>query len=171
MDTDVKVYKSFDEFLHWGFFSSVEFHPNAFKNVGIKQLDSNFYPIKEGDVINGLGILAACCAAEKGNPFIKECMDFFGQRHFIKEDGSLFVDIINPGIMATIATKYGFRYKDENQQLSNNMMIYNSSIFAGNPATRNKDSYCMHFCDGSWKERTLKQEIKYYIKKYIIKHK
>lgn len=36
--------------------------------------------------------------------------DFFSSKHFIKEDGSLYTDIINPGIMATIATKYGFVY-------------------------------------------------------------
>jgi hypothetical protein len=170
MDTDVKVFKSFDPFLHWDFFSSVEYHPEIFQEKGIKQINVKGEALNEGDTIAGIGILAACIAAQKGNPFIKECLDFFGNRHFIKEDGSLFTDIINPGIMATIATQYGFRYIDKDQLLDNNMMIYNSSVFAGNPATRNKESYSMHYCDGSWREKTTYQTLKSFVRSWIKKH-
>ena len=170
MDTDVKVFKKFDEFLKYDFFSSVEYHPDIFKKYGDKQVDSNGNPLKEGDSIGGLGILAALIASVPGNPFIKECMDFFGNRHFVQEDGSLFVDSINPDIMATIAVKYGFHYLDQTQLLNNNMVLFDSSIFAGNIAGYSKEkSYSMHYCDGSWREKTLKQQLKSFLRNYILR--
>ena len=145
MDTDVKVFRPFDEFLSWDFFSSVEYHPTYFLSQGIHQIDDAGVVRRDGDIVAGLGLLAALIASKEANPFIKECLDYYGSRHFIQEDGSLYVDVINPGIMAMLATKYGFRYKDENQLLDGNMMVYSSSIFAGDPATRSKESYSMHY--------------------------
>ena len=84
-------------------------------------------------------------AQKKGNPFIKECMDFFGTRHFVGEDGGLFMDLINPSVMPMLAVKHGFRYIDKEQIISNGIHIYPSWVFAGNSATRRVDSYSMHF--------------------------
>lgn len=41
MDTDVKVYKPFDEFLKYDFFSSIELHPNLFKQYGYLLVELN----------------------------------------------------------------------------------------------------------------------------------
>ena len=114
-------------FLSWDFFSSVEYHPTYFLSQGIHQIDDAGAVRRDGDIVAGLGLLAALIASKKANPFIKECLDYYGSRHFIQEDGSLYVDVINPGIMAMLATKYGFRYKDENQLLDGNMMVYSSA--------------------------------------------
>ena len=170
LDTDVKVFRPFDEFLNWDFFTSVEYHPQIYSSSGRNCVDVDGHALKKGDVVEGCGLLAACFAAKKGNAFVKECLEYFGSRHFVKEDGSLFIDIINPGIMATIATAYGFVYKDEDQLLENNMMIFNSSVFAGNPATRTKQSYCMHFCDGSWRDKSFFERLKWEVKKFL-KHR
>lgn len=75
-----------------------------------------------------MGLLAALYGAEKGNAFIKECMDFFGNRHFINSDGSLYEQEINPGIMARLLVKHGFRYVDKQQQLAGGMLILPSSV-------------------------------------------
>lgn len=170
LNTDVKVFKSFDVFLDWDFFSSVEYHPKVFRTLGEKQLDSNKHALIPNDYIDGLGILAACFGSKKGNPYIKECMDFFSSKHFVKEDGSLFTDIINPGIMATIATKYGFVYDDVEQKLQGNMKIYNSSVFAGDLSTLKSNSYSMHYCDGSWRDNSLIHKIKSDIKKVFFRY-
>lgn len=170
LDTDVKVFKSFDEFLNWDFFSSVEYYPKIFSTKGKKQLDYNKHALIPNDYIDGLGILAACFGAKKGNLYIKECMDFYSSRHFVKEDGSLFTEIINPGIMATIATKYGFVYDDAEQKLQDNMKIYHSSVFAGDLSTLNANSYCMHYCDGSWRNNSFIHKIKSDIKKIFFRY-
>lgn len=70
--------------------------------------------------------------------------------------------------MATLAVKYGFRYIDKTQVLDNNMIILDSSVFAGNAATFSKQSYSMHYCDGSWREKTLVQKLKSFIRNYFL---
>ena len=170
MDTDVKVFKPFDEFLRYDFFSSVEYHPDIFAKYGQHQVDGNGIALRAGDSVGGLGILSAVIASVPGNAFVKDCMDFYNKRHFIKQDGSLFVDSIIPDIMATIAVKYGFRYKDEEQILKDNMALFDSSVFAGNIASFNADSYSMHYCDGSWRDnKSWKVKLKRFIRNYLIK--
>lgn len=160
MDTDVMVYKPFDEFLHYNFFSSIEYHPKIFYQYGKFDIDEEGIPIQEGNEVAGLGLLAALFGAEKGNLYIKECMEFFGSRHFITKDGHMFMELINPAIMPMLALKYGYRYIDKTQSLENNMMIFSSSVFAGNSETRTKDSYAMHYCDSSWRDLSVKSKIK-----------
>lgn len=164
MDTDVMVYKRFDEFLVKSFFTSIELHPKSFAEKGVMQLDGNGLPFDENKCVAGMGLLAACFGAEKGNVFIKECLDYFGNRHYINQDGSLYEDEINPGIMAKLLLKYNFRYKDEKQFLAENMLVLPSNVFAGDPQTRTKHSYAMHFMDNSWKKKNLWWQLKDFIK-------
>ena len=164
MDTDVMVYKRFDEFLVKSFFTSIELHPKSFAEKGVMQLDGNGLPFDENKCVAGMGLLAACFGAEKGNVFIKECLDYFGNRHYINQDGSLYEDEINPGIMAKLLLKYNFRYKDEKQFLAENMIVLTSNVFAGDPQTRTKHSYAMHFMDNSWKKKNLWWQLKDFIK-------
>ena len=170
MDTDVKVFRSLSKFLFWDFFSAVEYHPDLFHKIG-KYQENN---LEDGIIgICGMGILAACMGAKQGNAFVRECLDFYESRHFIQEDGSLFTNIINPTIIASIAVRHGFLFKNKNQLLDGNMMIYNSSVLAGDPKTRTKESYAVHYCDNSWIERkSLWQKIKLLIKhSSLYKHK
>ena len=164
MDTDVMVYKRFDEFLVKSFFTSIELHPKSFAEKGVMQLDGNGLPFDENKCVAGMGLLAACFGAEKGNVFIKECLDYFGNRHYINQDGSLYEDEINPGIMAKLLLKYNFRYKDEKQFLAENMLVLPSNVFAGDPQTRTKHSYAMHFMDNSWKKKNFWWQLKDFIK-------
>lgn len=82
MDTDVKVFRPFDEFLSWDFFSSVEYHPTYFLSQGIHQIDDAGVVRRDGDIVAGLGLLAALIASKKANPFIKECLDYYGSPAF-----------------------------------------------------------------------------------------
>lgn len=168
MDTDVRVLRPFDEFLHWNLFSAVEYHRRLFRSEGAAQVDSDGMPRKPGDNVAGMGILAALIGARRGNPFIGECLRFYETRHFIREDGSLFLDIINPGIMATIATNYGFHYKDIPQLLDGNMMIYDSSVFAGSEWDSDKrKNYAIHYADGSWRDLSFRKDMGKMVKKLV----
>lgn len=111
-----------------------------------------------------MGLLAACFGAKKGNVFIKECLDYFRNRHYVNKDGSLYEEEINPGIMAKLLLKYNFRYKDEKQFLAENILVLPSNVFAGDPQIRTKYSYAMHFMDNSWKKKNLWWQLKDLIK-------
>lgn len=165
MDTDVEIFKPLDEFLKYDFFTSVEFHPALYNRYGRNQIDKNGNKFPQYDSVGGLGLLAALIGASKENKFIKECMDFFGERHFINPDGTLFQDLINPAIMANILEKYGFKFINQEQTLPDNMKVFDASVFAGNIATKTKDSYAMHWCDSSWRDNlSLKEKVIRFLK-------
>ena len=152
MDTDVMVYKPFDEFLKYDFFTSVEFHPQGF--IPGKDIDENGLPKPGVQRVAYLGLLSAAFAAVRNNPFIKDCLDHYLNSHFIRKDGSLDMDFIIPGVMAMVAVKYGFRFFDKTQNLDHNMIVFDSSVFASDKSTRNNASYSMHFTDHSWVKKT-----------------
>lgn len=170
MDTDVDVYKPFDTFLNYAFFSSVEIH-DIFYEVGISKLNEHNLPKIGGETIPGLGILSALVASEPKNKYIGDCLRFYDGLSFIKEDGTFLTDIIIPDFLAKEAIKYGFKYVDETQNLDDNMIILDSSIFAGDYNCLNKDSYALHYCYGTWRSTILRNRIKWWLfhKKWAIK--
>jgi hypothetical protein len=155
MDTDVFVKKSFDDFLGNGFFSGIEYH-EGFAKKGIHKLNDDGTLKNEyaGEIFtHGIQIQAAIMGSVKGHPFLKSCMDWYDGKRFIWED---FNKLISPNIYAHIATKYGFRYKNELQRLKDGITIYPNTVFAGSLIQSGKDSYAVHRCDGAWRNSRYK---------------
>lgn len=167
LDTDVEVLRSFDTFLNYNFFSSIEVHP-GFETFGKAKLDDNYKPKIEGEAIPYFGILSAIMGAEKGNHLIGDCLDYYSNLRFINNDGTMYVKIIIPDVLGIKAVKYGFKYIDKTQELSDNMKIYNSSVFVGSISKLSKDSYAIHYCEGSWRQQWWPRRKKYI---YIITKK
>lgn len=109
MDTDVMVYKPLDDFLQEKAFT-------GFECVG--------YPV------------CATMGAEKGNPIIKELLDYY--------DGKEFEIKTNTVIISEILEKHGInRYKDIAQKIDD-ITIYPQAWF-------NSDKgYTRHCFEGSW---------------------
>ena len=168
LDTDVEVLRSFDTFLYNSFFSSTEVHP-GFETLGKPKLDENYKPIITGDAIPNFGILSAIMGAEKGNRLIGDCLNYYTNLKFINTDGTMFVKIIIPDILGIQAVKYGFRYIDETQELNYNMKIYNSSVLVGAVSKLTKESYAIHYCEGTWRQHwwPRRKRIMYWITKKI----
>jgi len=156
MDTDVYVKKSFNDFLHSAFFTSLEFHKedaikkNAYELLNEDgSLKNNRYRI----FTRSIGIQAAILGGIKGHPFLKSCLDWYEDNPTILSDGIYNSKIIAPAVYADVAIEYGFRYKDEFQILKDNMIIYPSSVFAGSLHEAEKESYAIHYCYGSWRDK------------------
>lgn len=149
-DSDVKILKPFDDFLDNSFFSSMEYHPTQVEKDGSAQyIDQDGHRIAD-KFISGIQIQAAVMGAEKGCPFVGEVLDWYQDKHFVREDGTLATDVLSPYIYARIAEKHGFVYKDIDQQLDGRMRIYPSEIFAGNKHEVTPRSYAIHYCAHSW---------------------
>jgi len=159
LDSDVVIKKSFDDFLNLSFVTGIEYHENEFLKSS-NNLDRKGNRLGSDSNIMGLGIQAAIMGSEKNNKLIKECLDYYQNKHFINADGSLNNKIIAPCIYAQCAEKFGFQYKNETQKLTDNMIIYKSDIFAGGFTERTKESYAIHFAEGSWRKKNLIQRIR-----------
>ena len=164
LDSDVLVLERFDKFLNHSFFSSMEYHHfQVEQENSLSKLDKEGRRISD-EYINGIQIQAAIMGAEKGCPFVGEILDWYKDKHFVKEDGTLGTDVIAPQIYARVAEKYGFRYKDIDQSLENDMMIYRSEIFAGNRREATANSYAIHFCENSWVKKSFFDKLWHYSK-------
>jgi mannosyltransferase OCH1-like enzyme len=151
LDIDVIAVKRFDDFLENDFFSAVDYHPYKIKAGNSLSLLNEDGTLKDGHTScpHGFGILSPIMGSIPGHVFIKDCMEYYNNRHFILPDGTLDLKPTND-ICAEIATKYGFRYKDVLQKLGNNMTFYPSSVLAGEPNGFTKESYALHIYENSW---------------------
>jgi hypothetical protein len=135
--------RRFDEFLKHGAFSSVEYTPKFYKQRN------------EHNPHTGYGIQAAIIVAEKGHPFIKQCLEYY---HVAVYDINLNFSSagIAPYVMAKQAEAFGFRYDfdiKKPQHLSENIVIYPPSVFASAYVCADMKSYALHCSAASWHKR------------------
>jgi hypothetical protein len=153
LDSDVVVSKEFDEFLGNGFFSGIEYHSEHAAMTKSEGIIDDFGNARNDRFdIPGIGIQAAILGGVKGHPFLKECMEFYESRNFHGGNGDEFDQMIAPGIYAFHARSHGFRYVDETQYLTDDMVIFESSVFAANPGLETSNSFAVHGCAGSWRD-------------------
>ncbi|GAB6395488.1 MAG: Mannosyltransferase OCH1 [Bacteroidales bacterium] len=144
LDSDVKVFRKFDAFLHHSAFSAIEFSPTL-----------KLWRKGEEDKYLGYSIQAAIIGAEKGNAYIKMCLDHYNKEKEFKmtSDGELDVEFI-PVVMARIAHQYwGFQYDlplDTTQYLKDNLVIYPPIVLASVWIEINMKTYAVHICDSGW---------------------
>jgi mannosyltransferase OCH1-like enzyme len=149
MDTDVIVKKNFDKFLEHDFFSAVE--NDAKKNKDLKNE-------KPKHLIN-----AAIFGSVAGHSYLKNCMDWYKDKHFILPDGSLLNSLVAPDIYTEVAEKYGFSGKDELQKLSDGMVIYSSKIFSNNKTKYTKETFAIHWCYGNWRDKNMIKKLRTFL--------
>lgn len=165
LDSDVKVLKPFEEFLSYNFFSSMEYHPTQIeRDHALDYVNEDGSRKKEG-LISGIQIQAAVMGAQAGCPFVGEVLEWYKDKHFVYDNGELATDVLSPQIYATVAEKYGFKYKDIDQLLKDNMMIFRSEIFAGNKHEATPASYAIHYCAHSW-HPSWKEHLVQFFKKH-----
>lgn len=150
LDSDVLLLKNLEELLDHDFTSSMEFHPIQIEKDGaMAHLDETGHRTDDA-YISGIQIQAAVMAARPGCAFVKEVLDWYADKHFLRPDGSMDTQLLSPQIYARIAEPRGFIYKDIDQHLQGDVMIYRSEIFAGNKHEVTPDSYAIHYCAHSW---------------------
>lgn len=157
MDTDIIILKGFDEFLSYSFASCQEYQPWEFEKVKSEYIDTDGYR-KPGTTkpIPGMGIQSGVMMAEKGNPYIIDCLNFYNQMHFPKHLG----DIIVCRILSQQMEKYGYRYITEPQHLDHRILVEAPYVFA-NMTSLNEKSYAWHLYYRSWgKGFSLKQQLR-----------
>ena len=151
LDTVVEVYKPLDKFLEQRAFIGRE---------GVH------YILLEKEV--NVFLTSHCMGAEAGHPFIKDCLDYYSGRHFIRCDSesipkNLRLDMLMmPYIQSEIAKGYGYNpslKEDRLQTLNEGVIVYPSPILGA--LSKNEKSYICHLANGSWREEKWVDSINY----------
>ena len=133
LDSDIEVLKPFDDLLENAAFTGFE---------------------------SGNRIGPWLIASEKGNPLIKEFLDYYQGRHFYDENGSL--DMTPNTVPVTrILTRYGLKPVNELQSLPN-ITVYPEEFFCPkNPWTNEikitDNTYAMHYFAGAWNDKAVEE--------------
>lgn len=146
LDGDAAVYQSFDPFLNCRMFIGKE-HLMEFQHDGMN---------------HNMNVLTAhCFGAEKGHPFLKDCVDYYRKRHFIQSDhknlpqGLCYDMRLMPSVMSLLATKYGYQGRitnlEEVEVLDEDIHIFPPYYFDEPRYHDAKDSVCVHYKFGSWR--------------------
>ena len=129
LDSDIEVFKRFDDLLD----------------------DKAFTGFESGNRIGPWLI-----ASEKGNPLIKELLDYYIGRHFCDEKGN--VDMTPNTVPVTrILTDHGLEPKNVIQKLEN-ITVYPEEYFCPknpwtNKVTITDKTYAMHYFAGAWNDK------------------
>lgn len=146
LDTDVEVFKSFDRFLDYRMFIGKETTP---------------YYQQDGSGRHLLGLTSHCFGAEKEHPFIKRCLDFYQDRHFVlSKDQSLPERLrydmrLMPDMQACIAdAEFGYygsvKDLDREDVLKEDIHVF-PTIYFDIPKYSSMDSvYAVHHVHGAW---------------------
>lgn len=123
LDSDVEVLKDFNKYLYCKMFVGTE--PYI--------IDNNiFYDVE-----------AAVIGAEKGHPFLKECIDEYNNTHFGGKEQETICHLI-----ARHLEKYGYMAENRYQELTNGVVVYPMEHYGNRYCFHNKTA--IHWCQSSW---------------------
>ena len=149
LDTDVEVFKSFDDMLDNKMFIGQEgatYHYN-------------------GHVRKVTRLTSHCFGAEPEHPYVKLCLYYYKNRRFIKSmnwdlpDHMRYDQTLLPEIQAELLTCYGYKiqayYFNKKQTLAHGIKVYPPRYFDAPVSLSMKNVYCIHHCAGSWRNGNL----------------
>lgn len=143
LDTDVEVYKKFN---------------NEILN------NESFWGFEEKDFI-----ATSTIGAIKGNNLIKQFLDYYKDKNFFEDDGSIDT-LTNVAIVSDMVKKFGIRLDGSYQRIEGIATIYPQEYFSPYDyincySKETENTYTMHHYYKSW--LPMRTRIKTYIKKSV----
>lgn len=148
MDSDIYLYRRFDEFL-------------PVNGEGFSTFHEKIYPAHKD-----FGIQAAFFMGEKGNEFCKEMVEYYAGKHYVLPDGS-YNNVISPYTMRSKADARGYVPDDTEQHLPG-ITVYPTRFLA--PRKRYEitpETVGQHRVYGSWRKRKFGRRIEIKVKHWI----
>lgn len=140
MDSDIYLYRRFDEFLPKADDAFVTFHDKVRPD--------------EPDDPNGhaFGPNGAFFIGTKGNTFCKELLDYYTSHHYRLPDGT-FDNTESPSVMRGVARRHGYVCEDRLLELGP-LTVYPTRYLAPRKKyPRYKETFGRHRTYGSWRKR------------------
>lgn len=164
LDSDVLMHGSLDQFLD--------------NKMFIGREDCYYATLDEGVQVF---LTSHCFGAEAGHPFLKLCMEYYENRHFIQSTSEnvpneLRYDMLMmPYVQCQLAIRFGYDPglgANQIQHLNNDVTVYPSKVFGRYIGSAFKfGSVAEHLGAGSWREVKFWNHKKNIVKKYTIWYK
>lgn len=106
----------------------------------------------------GGDIEAAVIGAEKGCEWVKECLDYYDERCFVKNDGTFDMRPV-PLLLNVVAKKYKLEILPYTMFSPKNYHIGQVNV--------NQETHTIHHFDGKWVTRNMSNKLKLYIHRLI----
>lgn len=136
LDSDVRAFGRIDELLHNDFFSGLEMRDKEHTQVYLE---------------------AAIMGAAPGHPFIKNCLDLYDRRSFIKPDGALDLTPIPTLLSEEMEKDYSWLRQDKTQKLPDGITVYSTDVIANSNCKRKETVKLYHFNSRSWQPQTFRE--------------
>lgn len=144
LDTDMELFKSFDEFL-----------------------DNDFFAGFESKDIIAAGVIGAI----PNNDIVEKLVSSYSDREFVHADGSLDLTA-NPHLLTEILTNYGF-VMNGREQTRNRASLYPQTVFYVNDIMRifgkvSPKAYSVHHGEKSWSNEAKNGSFTFKIRRYVV---
>lgn len=159
IDTDVMLRSSLETFCKHEVFTSYEYTPSRKQIVEVKALLTAEGERKEKGILKripGTGLFSALIGSVPKHEFMKDCLDYYNRHSF---EAVFSQGLTVPNILAFHAEKYGLKYKNISQHIDQNIVVYDNKVFAS-ILVATKNSIAVHYCAGSWVDRSFINKIK-----------
>ena len=147
MDTDVEVLKSLDSLLELPAFSGYESNKYSSFPTGLM-------------------------ASAKNGIWVTEQIAYYDNRHFLLSDGT-FDMTTNTLTISRIMQENSFALDGKYKVYKNDMHCFPKDYFCPKTSTGvlrvTKNTYCIHHFAGSWRDVTLKDKVKHFIFKKMLR--
>ena len=169
LDTDVEVFKRFDDYLKYNFFSGIELY-NEFveEHIQEKYLNPDGSAKDPTKDVPRLEILTSSMGCSKGHEMIKEIRDLYETMPASAEYAFNYRQYVNNDRMvARYLSRYGFRYKDVTQEFGNGMVVFGTGIFGHAFCPNSKYTVSYHHNAATWEQErwTRTQKVGFFFDK------
>lgn len=170
LDTDVEVFKRFDEFLLYNFFSGIELYNEFyFENIQKQYLNKDGSAKNANIDVPHLEILTSSMGCTSGLKVISDIINFYKSLDKIEIHSSQdFRTYVNfDRLVARHLSQYGFRYKDETQHFGDNMVVFGTGTFGHEFCPTKTYTVSYHHNATTWDSEkwSKRQKREYYLDK------
>lgn len=169
LDTDVEVFKRFDEFLECNFFTAIELYYEFYaEGIASKYLNEDGSPKDNSIDIPHLEVLTSTMGCCPGFEMIVKIRDYYNSAEASPERALHYREWVNNDrLVARYCAERGFKYKDETQHFGNEMIVYGTGLFGYAFSTNPMYSVSYHHNAATWDSSrwSRRQKLEFFLDK------